>query len=96
MRLVDRLPPEHEVAERLADPVDVAGPVVGTGPLVEEAAQVVAEPARQREVVQARPDADAGVARRAQHGRVVLDRVGVVACPARARGAPSRATGGGG
>ncbi len=76
-RLVDRLPARHEVAEGLGHPVDVALPVhAGLG--FDEAALVLGEPARQREVVQAGPHVDPGVAGGAQHLGVVLDRSAVV------------------
>ena len=54
VRLVDRLPPAHQVAESLGHEIDVARPRVGAVGLDEEAAGV-GEPARQREVVQADP-----------------------------------------
>ncbi len=77
-RLVDRLPAEGEIAEGLAHPVDVTSPVVLPGALVDEPALVVAEPTGQGEVVQAAPDANAGVLRGSQDVAVVLDGTGVV------------------
>ncbi len=76
-RLVDGLPPEHEVAEGLRHPVDVTGPVVAAGLVVQEAAEVVGEPAREREVVEAHPHRQAGVVRGLEHRAVVLDGVAV-------------------
>ena len=94
-RLVDRLPAGDQVAEGLGHPVDVALPEeAGLG--VDEPAFVLGEPPGQREVVQAHPHVDPGVAGRLQHLGVVLDRVGVVAAGLRARGGPTRATAGAG
>ncbi len=61
--LVDRLPPEGEIAERLGDEVDVSSPCLGAVALDEEPA-IAGEPARQREVVQADPRRHACLARR--------------------------------
>ena len=76
--LVHRLPAVDQVAEGLRHPVHVAGPEVGAGAAVQEPALVLAEPAREGEVVQAGPDRQAGVAPGAQHLPVVLDRRPVV------------------
>ena len=77
VRLVHRLPPADEIAERLGHEVDMAGPGVRTSRFPEEAA-FGCEPARQREVVEADPWRDAGVTSGSEHGAVVLDGAGVV------------------
>ncbi len=74
---VDRLPPEHEIAERLRAERDVAGPEVGAGPVVDEPAAHLGEPARQGEVVQAHPGRHSRGTGRGQHLEVVLDGAGV-------------------
>ena len=81
-RLVDRLPPRHQVAEGLAHPVDVAAPEQAPLLVVAEAVEVVGEPAREREVVEAHPDREAGVAAGLEDGAVALDLLlGVVPLP---------------
>ena len=81
-RLVDRLPAGHQVAEGLGHPVDVAAPEQPALLVVAEAVEVVGEPARQREVVEAHPDRQAGVAPRLEDRAVALDLLlGVVALP---------------
>src|SRR6266540_1883703 len=77
--LVDRLPSEDQVTERLGTEVDVPWPPIPSRLLVAEAAEVVAEPAGQREVMEAHPRRHARVACRDQHGAVVLDGVVVAA-----------------
>ncbi len=71
-RLVDRLPPVHEVAEGLRHPLDVAQPAQETTGLLEEAPSVVGVPARQREVVEADPHRHSCVASCLQHRSVAL------------------------
>src|SRR5262249_32902861 len=72
VRLVDRLPPADEVAEGLGDEVDVPSPRLGPVSLDEEAA-AIGEPPRQREVVEADPGHDPGLARRSKDAPVVSD-----------------------
>ena len=94
-RLVDRLPPEEEVAERLGHPVDVAVPVDAVL-LVDEPAQVVAnQPGSVKWCRQAHTEMPASRAA-VSICAVVLDGGRVVASLASARAGPTRATGGGG
>jgi hypothetical protein len=83
-----RYPPAHELAERLADPLDVAGPVVAAGPGIGEAALVDREPPGQRAVVQATPDGDAAACSVAQQRQRRLDGFGIVAARARFQPGP--------
>ena len=94
VRLVDRLPAEHEVAERLGHERHVASPGVGAVGLDEEPA-LVGEPARQREVVEAHPRRHPGRRgpRRARRGSGPPPPCRAPRAPA--RGAPIRGTGGG-
>jgi hypothetical protein len=79
-RFVDRLPPSHQVAEGLADPVDVAAPQQPARLVVSEAVEVVGEPARKGEVVEAHPDREARFTTGLEDGAVALDLLlGVVA-----------------
>ena len=79
-RLVDRLPTEDQVAERLGAELDVARPVVRAGPLVDEAALAdsVNQPGSVKWCRQTQ-GAMPALAGRAQHLAVVLDRRGVAA-----------------
>ena len=96
-RLVDRLPPEDEVAERLRAEGDVARPVIGAGVVVAERTVAdLGEPPREGEVVQTDPGCDPGVTRGGEHRAVVLDRGRRPAGPLRARCGPTRSTGDGG
>src|SRR5687767_11591389 len=63
--LVDRLPSIDEVAEGVSHRVDVSRPVLGPV-LLKEKSALGREPCGQREVVQANPRRNAGVARRGQ------------------------------
>ena len=69
--LVDRLPPAHQVGERVGDEVDVAAPDLGPVGLHEESAGCQ-EPAGEREVMQANPGRDPRVAGGGQNGTVML------------------------
>ena len=72
VRLVDRLPPGHQVAERVGHEVDVAAPDLGPIGLDEESARRQ-EPPGEREVVEAHPGRDPRLVGGGQDVAVVPD-----------------------
>lgn len=77
-RFAHRDPTVDQVTEGLGHEVHVAGPVQRTGVIVDEAAEVIGEPARCADVVQTGPHVHPDLGGAAQHLAVVLDRRSIV------------------